>query len=165
MLRCCVAMLYLSATAETFDEDCAVAEDAAVAPLAVDPPEGALGPNSTKRFWHQLLELSPLEIWPHIVFNTAYVKLSIFYEFIMPYIVFLLNCFPSSNRSAFSIGEVLIEGVVRVLFRRGSGGALGRGPRRRHAASLASDGHGAGKGFSCVVRFHGKDSQLHQICK
>ena len=156
-------MLYLSATAETFDEDCAVAEEAAVAPLAVDPPEGALGPNSTKRFWHQLLELSPLEIWPHIVFNTAYVKLSM--NSSCHILFFLLNCFPSSNRSAFSIGEVLIEGVVRVLFRRGSGGALGRGPRRRHAASLASDGHGAGKGFSCVVRFHGKDSQLHQICK
>ena len=56
MLRCCVAMLYLSATAETFDDEGAVAEDAAVAPLAVDPPEGALGPNSTKQFWPQLLE-------------------------------------------------------------------------------------------------------------
>ena len=49
-------MLYLSATAETFDDEGAVAEDAAVAPLAVDPPEGALGPNSTKQFWPQLLE-------------------------------------------------------------------------------------------------------------
>ena len=52
-----------------------------------------------------------------------------------------------SSRSASAVGrEVFLEGIVRVLlFPDGAGRALGRRPRRRNAAGLTGDGHGAGK--------------------